>query len=58
MELVGTDFLISVVEVFFYLFSIRPEYRWLLVGGPGSGTSLHKDPNGISFRPIEKKKKR
>jgi len=28
--------------------SVRPDYRWLLVGGPRSGQSWHTDPNSTS----------
>mmetsp|Transcript_28271 Transcript_28271/g.91141 ORF Transcript_28271/g.91141 Transcript_28271/m.91141 type:complete len:483 (-) Transcript_28271:878-2326(-) len=26
----------------------RPDHRWLIVGGPGSGSTWHVDPNGTS----------
>lgn len=26
----------------------RPDYRWIIIGATGSGSSLHKDPNGTS----------
>ena len=26
----------------------RPDYRWLIIGAKGSGSSFHIDPNGTS----------
>ena len=35
-------------DLFSVFGSMRPDYRWLIVGGPRSGSTFHLDPNATS----------